>query len=370
MSEQGPNQSSNQPPRPMRPNGQTPPPPPPGYMPMYPGPQKSNGTSGGGGMTLLRRVFTGLMATFLTFSVLMNIYFGAYFASTVAGPTEAHYSGTDAANRIVILPIEGAIDSDTVSYVDKALRALRAKKPRALILRINSPGGGVNASDQIWHAVMQFKQDTQIPVISSFGGIAASGGYYIASATDYIIAEPTCITGSIGVIAQAFTLDRLMDKIGVTPETIVSTDSTQKDTLNTFRPWKDADRKELRDILDSAYDRFIQIVDDARPDLDLEQVRKLATGAPYTTAQALENKLVDAQGYLGEAIAHVLTLISLPAGSDPKVTVIQQHSPFGFLGPMGQQSNTPLTTLFNSEKIRGLAGDLAMPQLEYRMVLE
>ena len=87
-----------------------------------------------------------------------------------------------------------------------------------------------------------------------------------------------------------------MDKIGVTPETVVSTDSTQKDALNSFRPWTDSDRDELREILDTAYERFIKIVDDARPDLDLEQVRKLATGAPYTTKQALENKLVDEEG--------------------------------------------------------------------------
>lgn len=321
-------------------------------------------------MTIFRRVFTGIMAALLTFSVFLNLYFGAYFASSVSGPVESHYAGTSATQRIVILPIEGAIDSDTASYVGKSLRALRNNRPEALILRINSPGGGVSPSDQIWNGLMQFKNDTGIPIIASFGGVAASGGYYIASAADYIVAEPTCITGSIGVIAQAFTLDRLMDKVGVTPETVVSTDSTQKDNLNTFRPWTESDRKELRDILDNAYERFIKIVDDARPDLDLEQVRKLATGAPYTTKQAMDNKLVDAEGYLGDAIAKAVSMAGLPAGSDPKVTVIQQHTPFGFLGAMGQSPTPDMSTMFNSEKIRGLAGDLALPQLEYRMMLK
>lgn len=366
--QQDPNQQPPQSQRPSMGQGQTPPPPPPpGYMPMYPPPQKSNG---GGLMTIFRRVFTGLMAAFLTFSVFLNIYFGAYFASSVSGPIESHYAGTDATQRIVILPIEGAIDSETANYVAKALRALRNKKPLALILRINSPGGGVSPSDQIWNGLVQFKKDTNIPIVASFGGVAASGGYYIASASDYIVSEPTCITGSIGVIAQAFTLDRMMDKVGVTPETIVSTDSTQKDTLNTFRPWTESDRTELRGILDSAYERFIKIVDDGRPDLDLEQVRKLATGAPYTTDQALENKLVDAQGYLGDAITKTIALAGLPAGSDPKITVIQQHSPFGFLGAMGQSATLDIGSVFKSEKIRGLAGDLAIPQLEYRMVLK
>jgi protease-4 len=254
-------------------------------------------------------------------------------------------------------------------FVSKALHALKTNPPRALILRINSPGGGVNASDQIWNALMQFKKQANIPVVSSFGGLAASGGYYIASASDYIVAEPTCITGSIGVIAQAFTLDRLMDKIGVTPETIVSTDSTKKDGLSSFRPWTEDDRTELRDILDTAYERFIKIVDDARPNLELEDVRRLATGAPYTTGQALKNKLVDAEGYLGDAITKTITMAGLPAGSDPKVTVIQQSNPFSFLGPMGMQSTPDLSALTNSEKIRSVAGELATPQLEYRMVV-
>ena len=350
-------------------SGQTPPPPPPpGYMPMYPPPQKSER---GGSMGIIRRVFTGLMAAFLTFSVLLNIYFGAYLASSVSGPIESTYAGSSTAtSRIVILPIEGPIDSEMANFVGKALRSLKNNPPQALLLRINSPGGGVSPSDQIWNSLMQFKKDTNVPIISSFGSVAASGGYYIASASDYIVSEPTCITGSIGVIAQAFTLDRMMDKVGVTPETIVSTDSTQKDTLNTFRPWTNEDRTELRVILDSAYERFIKIVDDARPDLDLEQVRKLATGAPYTTNQAIENKLVDAQGYLGDAIAKAVSLAGLPTGSNPKVTIIQQHNPFGFLGSVSQNDSTNITSMFNSEKIRGLAGDLAIPQLEYRMVIK
>ena len=358
------------PPPPTRPQqtpGQAPPPPPPGYMPMsmYPPMQKQSSS-----MSVVRKVFTGLLASFLMFSIFLNLYLGAFFASSMAGPTEATLSGTNQKSRIVVIPIDGAIDSLTAAQVGKSLRALKNNPPQALILRINSPGGGVSASDQIWNAVMQFKTQTKIPVVASFGGVAASGGYYIASAADYIVAEPTCITGSIGVIAQAFTLDGLMTKIGVTPETIVSTDSFKKDTLNTFRPWEDTDRKELRDILDHAYERFIKIVDDGRPELELEQVRKLATGEPYTTAQALLNKLVDAQGYLDTAIQQAIKLAGLPASSDPKITVIQEQNPFRFLGPLGQQSQSDITSLFSSDKIRGLASELAVPRLEYRMELK
>lgn len=345
--------------------GQAPPPPPPSYMPMYPPPPRQ----GSGNMTILRRVFTGLMGALLTFSVLLNIYFGAYFATSMRGPTESTYAGTDATNRIVILPIQGTVDSEMAKFVTRALRSLKANRPRALILRIDSPGGGVSASDQIWNALMQYKKQANIPVIASFGGVAASGGYYIASASDYIVAQPTCITGSIGVIAQAFTLDRLMDKIGVTPETIVSTDSTKKDSLSSFRPWTDADRNELRGILDTAYERFIKIVDDARPDLERDDVRKLATGEPYTTQQAIKNKLVDAQGYLDDAITKAIAMAGLPTGSDPKITVVQKHNPFSFLEPMGHQSTPDMSAMMDSEKIRGMAGELSMPRLEYRMVL-
>jgi protease-4 len=364
-------QNQQQPPRPQHPpfgNGQTPPPPPPpGYMPMYQQQPPQRPAGGGSIMTIFRRVFVGIMSTVLLFSIFLNIYLGIFFASSIAGPMETQYAGSDMNSRIVILPITGAIDSEMASAVGKTLRSLRNNPPNALILRINSPGGGVSPSDQIWNGIMQLKKETNIPVVASFGGVAASGGYYIASSADYIVSEPTCITGSIGVIAQAFTLDRMMDKIGVTPETVVSTDSTKKDGLNSFRPWTDDDRHELREILDTAYERFIKIVDDARADLDLEQVRRLATGAPYTTKQALENKLVDEEGYLGSAIAKAKALAGLAAGSDPKITVIQQNNPFGFLGASGKQSNTDLSTLMNSEKIRSVAGELAMPQLQYRM---
>ena len=119
-----------------------------------------------------------------------------------------------------------------------------------------------------------------------------------------------------------------------------------------------------------AYERFIKIVDDGRPELELEQVRKLATGEPYTTAQALLNKLVDAQGYLDTAIQQAIKLAGLPASSDPKITVIQEQNPFRFLGPLGQQSQSDITSLFSSDKIRGLASELAVPRLEYRMELK
>src|SRR5690606_2688533 len=114
---------------------------------------------------------------------------------------------------------------------------LRENKPKALILRIDSGGGTVGASDRIWNELARFRQETEIPIVASFGSIAASGGYYIAAGADHIIAEPTCITGSIGVMANVMTFDRLLDKVGVTPEVLVAQGSPEKDVANNvFRP--------------------------------------------------------------------------------------------------------------------------------------
>ena len=314
---------------------------------------------------VLGRVSRGLVGTLLLISLLMNFYLGAFFASAVSGPRESTYLDGDQENRIVILPIEGMIDDDTAKFVHTALTKLRDNPPKGIVLRVSSGGGGVSASDRIWHDLIAFKDEFDVPIVASFGTMAASGGYYVAAPADKILAEPTTITGSIGVIAQAFTVQDLLQKVGVQPEIIAATDATKKDLLNPMRAWTDTDRDTLRMILDDAYERFVEIVAAGRTSLTIEEVREIATGEVFTSAQALENKLVDAEGYMGDAIDAVKELAGIPSDVDPLVTKISQSTRFSWLGGMGGAIDAPI--MISAHNIRRWIGELETPRFEYRV---
>lgn len=343
-----------------------PPPPPPGYGQMYaaPAPAPAPASRMGGIMT---RVITGLVASLLLISIVLNFYLGIFFVSSMRGPQETPYSkGGDVGSRIVILPVSGTIDETTSVNLRKSLEALRENPPKAIVLRVDSPGGGVSASDRIWHELKKFKAEFKIPIVASFGSLAASGGYYISADSDYIFVEPTTITGSIGVIAQAFTVQNLLEKVGVTPEVIAATQATKKDTLSPFRAWTDKDRAELRMILDQAYVRFVDIVAKGRSKhLTHDQVLALATGEVFTSKQALDNKLADEEGYLDAAISKAKSLAGIPESTTPAVMVISPHKDFSLMSLLGQSHVTPASELLDSNKLRRVAGELATPRLEY-----
>ncbi len=352
-----------QPPRPpVDPTGvATPPPPPPNYVPMpYPAAPR-----GGGALT---RIATSLIVTLLIGSVVLNVYLGVIVASMYGGVNEKSYLPGDSDGRIVILPIEGLIDSSTADFVHDALRHLREKKPAAIVLRVDSGGGYVAPSDQIWQELSTYKSETGVPIIASFGSTAASGGYYVAALADQIIAEPTTITGSIGVIAQGFTVHELLDKIGVTPEVIASTESTEKDLLNPMRAWDERDRAKIRVILDSAYERFVDVVHQGRGatvSMTEEEARAVATGEVFTLREAMDRKLVDQEGYLADAITAAQKAGGIPASVKPNVTRIGPPRSFSVLNLMGA-ADVPDLTALDPNRVRGWAHELSAPRLMYR----
>ncbi len=343
-------------------------PPPPGRHRPLPPPRREPPTSGGGGGGgILRRVFTGIASTILIGSLLLNVYFLIVFASMTQGVYETNYEDGDLLERIVILPIIGVIDDDMSSFVGEALRALSKDPPAAVILRVDSPGGGVGASDRIAQRIEDFKRETGVPVVASFGTIAASGGYYISAGADEIVAEPMTITGSIGVIAQAFTVGELLTKLGIEPETIVATGATKKDTLDWTRSWTEADRDMLRKFLDHSHERFIQVVYQGRQDhLTPELVREAATGEPLTARQALDVKLIDQEGYLEDAIDAAKTRAGMALTARPRVTIITR--PQGLFASLMEVSARPsrAANLSDSQWVRRVIADLSQPQLEYR----
>ena len=167
---------------------------------------------------------------FFGLALLIGIFFGA--AVMLAGssmgsfvPEQVYRDGSR--DTIMILPVEGVIDGDRAEFVRHAVdHILDSSNVRGVVLRVDSPGGGVTASDEIWYQVQRLK-NARLPVVASYGGVAASGGYYVSCGADHIMAQKTSITGSIGVIAQIFTMHGLMDKVGIEPVTRIDTDSPE-----------------------------------------------------------------------------------------------------------------------------------------------
>ncbi len=179
-------------------------------------------------------------------------------------------------------------------------KASRDPAVKAVVLRINSPGGTVVASELMHQEITYFRQKTNKPVVAVMMDVAASGGYYVACACDEIIAQPSTVTGSIGVIMQMFDLTGTMNIIGVRPDAITS--GPNKDAGSPFRTMKPEERELFQKMVYDMYGRFVKVVVAGRPKLDEATVRKLADGRVYTAGQALEVGLIDRIATMRDAV--------------------------------------------------------------------
>src|SRR5206468_8190878 len=170
---------------------------------------------------------------------------------------------------------------------------------KALIVRINSTGGTVTASDIMFKELDLFKKKARIPVIAVMMDVAASGGYYVALAADTIVAHPTTVTGSIGVLMVTLSAEGLLQKLGLATTTIKSAE--RKDMGSPLRALTDEERKIFQSVIDSLYGQFVEKLAENRK-LGLEAARKVADGRIYTARQALDLKLIDRIGYMPDAI--------------------------------------------------------------------
>ncbi len=217
--------------------------------------------------------------------------------------------------KILVLDLDGVISfsgkpggigtmsrPSPVAYFKEALVKAQSDKDIAgLIIRINSPGGGVTASDVIYHEITAFKKKKKVPVYAYIMDVGASGGYYVAQSADRIIASPTALTGSIGVIAMKFDIEGLMSKVGVREETYKS--GAEKDFWSPFRPSTPREKAMLQGIIDSLFARFMHVVSENRKKgLTQSQLLALADGRIFTADQALKNGLIDQEAYLDDAI--------------------------------------------------------------------
>ncbi|MEA1928431.1 MAG: signal peptide peptidase SppA [Candidatus Auribacterota bacterium] len=240
---------------------------------------------------------------------------------TVAGSQERFseevISG-EGEGKIVIIPVKGFITfADPRSFwdresmgekvEDRLLAAGEDPAVKAVILDIDSPGGSITASDIIYHRVKELGDSGKV-VVASFGDLAASGGYYLACPSDYIVAHPTTITGSIGVIIQSLNLEGLLEKVGIKDVTIKK--GKEKDLLSPFREMTIPEREMLQGVVDEMYDRFLEVVSEGR-NLTGDKLEDIAGGRIFTGPQALANGLVDEIGYQDTAIEAARELAGL-----------------------------------------------------------
>jgi protease-4 len=258
--------------------------------------------------------------------------------------------------KIAAIRIEGIIDGAMSDWVSKQLEAAENDPAvQGIIVRIISPGGGVSSSDQIHYAISRYKERTGQPVLAFMQSMAASGGYYAAVACDEIMAEPTVITGSIGVIMSHLVVKELLEqKLGISP--VVLKSGERKDWPSMFSETTDEQKQYLDErLIQPAYERFVQLVADGRKDkLSEREVRTLADGGIYTAPEALTCKLIDQIGYFEQAVA----AISDRAGvGNP--TVVEYSEKFSMLSILGAEAKTGLT--IDAE----LFDKLLTPQLMY-----
>jgi len=190
------------------------------------------------------------------------------------------------------ITIEGAISGATRKRVLKALREVERRECPALLLRVDSPGGTVGDSQEIYAALIRLREKG-CQVVASFGNISASGGVYVGVAADKIVANPGTITGSIGVILRGNNLSKLLERIGIRFETIKS--GAYKDILSPDRALSEEERQLLQSLIDSSYEQFVTAVAEGRK-LPEETVRGFADGRVFSGAQAKELGLVDELG--------------------------------------------------------------------------
>jgi protease-4 len=239
--------------------------------------------------------------------------------------------------RVAIVELEGIIIE-----VDDVVRELKAHREnptvRAVVLRINSPGGVVAPTQELHDAVLRLRQAGK-PVVASLGAVAASGGYYVAVACDQIYANPGTLTGSIGVIMQLANLEQLMKKVGV--DYVVVKAGQFKDIGNLARPMTADERRVMQALLDDVHGQFIGAVVTGRK-LPKEEVSRFADGRVFSGLQAKEMRMVDALGGLEEAVLAAGKLAGLPAPPN----VIQPRRRFSVIDLLRNQfGGTPAGVL-------------------------
>ncbi|HUT60440.1 MAG TPA: signal peptide peptidase SppA [Phycisphaerae bacterium] len=238
-------------------------------------------------------------------------------------------------DKIAIIDVDGLLFNQRQSsllgsgenpvslFVEKLDKAQADPHVRAVVLRINSPGGGVTASDIMHNRLRRFRAGRKVPVVAMIEDVGASGAYDVACAAELILAHSTSVTGSIGVLVQTVSFAGTMQKIGIDAQAVTS--GPRKDMASPLKPLDKEDLAILQKMVDEYYQRFVDNVAAGRPKLTRQQVLDLADGRVYTGEQAKANGLVDDVGFMDDAIAAAKRL-----SGAKRVKVVIYHRPWGY----------------------------------------
>lgn len=292
-----------------------------------------------------RRLVIWFLMLCLGFSLVINLSFVTAFSEYTSGseaPIESFHSGKlRSRDKVARLKADFTIMPPMSKQLIETIQHVRDDDAvKGALLIIDSPGGLVTDSHQIYHELKQLSEKK--PVVIQMKGIAASGGYYIAMGGGpeaEIFAEPTTWTGSIGVIIPRFDLTELGQKVGIKSDSLST--GPFKDTLNPLKEMSEEERDVWREIMVDAFDRFLEVIEAGRGGLDMQQVRELATGQVYTASQALEKGLVDRIGYEQDALEALKTKLGLE-----EVRVVEYAHPKSLVETMlGVSSHSPKVSI-------------------------
>ena len=249
-------------------------------------------------------------------------------------------------NKVALIDVSGLIadgprpglfgtgENPVSRFAESLRRAEEDMAVKAVIIRINSPGGTVGASDVMYREVMYFKQTTKKPVVVQMAEVAASGGYYLACSGDEIVAMPTTVTGSIGVIIQTFNFSTGMNKIGISADAITS--GPNKAMGSPFEPMSKEHRELLQGLVDEFYGNFKSLVVASRPTLSPNDLSWITDGRVVTGQRAVEVGLVDQLGGLREAFATAKNRAGIPTAK-----LVKYHRPVEYVGSAYAQAPMP-----------------------------
>ena len=238
-------------------------------------------------------------------------------------------------DKIVIVDVDGllfnrrrqgllATGENPVSlFVEKIDKLEADQNVRAVVLRINSPGGGVTASDIMHQRLVRLRERRKLPVVAVIQDVGASGAYYVACAAETILAHPTAVVGSVGVMVQTVSFAGTMKMIGIAAKAVTS--GAHKDMASPFKPLDKKDLAILQSIVDRYYERFLGVVAAGRKNLKAKEIRRLADGRVYAAEQAAENGLIDRTGYMNDAIE-----LARKRCGTRRAKVVIYHRPWGY----------------------------------------
>jgi len=262
-------------------------------------------------------ILVSALALGVLFFAVLNL--ATFISGGKASPSLSPLPGSE---KIALVKVEGMLITADI-IVDEINTYAEDASVRAILIRIDSPGGGVVASQEIFNAVLNARKQGKKKVVISMGSVAASGGYYIAAAGDRIVANPGTLTGSIGVKMEFANLEKLLEKIGVRGMVIKA--GEYKDMGSPFREMTDHEKMLLQWVIDDVHSQFIEAVAKGR-NLPEADVKAIADGRIFTGRQALQLKLVDQLGDLEDSINVAAELAGIKG--KPKVVKKEKKVPF------------------------------------------